>query len=82
MHDNWEELEKSIIDCRKCRLCENRTNIVFGEGQKQAKVMFIFYFLEEVKTKHYFGRKTCLAPGYLIKFNRSIKLYKIIIEIY
>jgi len=44
--------------------------------------MFIFYFLEEVKTKPYFGRKTCLAPGYLIKFNRSIKLYKIIIEIY
>ena len=40
--------------------------------------MFIFYFLEEVKTKHYFGRKTCLAPGYLIKFNRSIKLYKTI----
>lgn len=27
----------------------------------QAKVMFSFYFLEEVKTKHYFGRKTSLA---------------------
>lgn len=41
MYDNWEELEKSINNCKKCRLCENRTNIVFGEGQKQAKVMFI-----------------------------------------
>lgn len=41
MHDNWEELEQSIINCNKCRLCENRTNIVFGEGNKNTKVMFV-----------------------------------------
>ena len=41
MYDNWEELEKSIIDCKKCRLCENRTNIVFGTGNKEAKIFFI-----------------------------------------
>lgn len=41
MYDNWEELEKSIIDCKKCELCNNRNNIVFGEGNKQAEVMFI-----------------------------------------
>lgn len=31
MYDNWDDLEKSIINCKKCRLCENRTNIVFGK---------------------------------------------------
>ena len=41
MYDNWEDLEKSIVDCKKCKLCTNRTNIVFGEGNKQADLMFI-----------------------------------------
>lgn len=41
MYDNWKDLEKSILDCRKCRLCSNRTNIVFGQGNKNAKLMFI-----------------------------------------
>lgn len=41
MYDNWEELEASIINCNKCKLYENRRNIVFGEGNKHAKVMFI-----------------------------------------
>ena len=41
MFDNWEELENSIINCNKCKLCENRRNIVFGEGNKEADVMFI-----------------------------------------
>ena len=41
MYDNWEDLEKSIIDCNKCKLCSNRTNIVFGQGNKDADIMFI-----------------------------------------
>lgn len=41
MFDNWTELENSIKDCKKCKLCTNRTNIVFGEGNKHADVMFI-----------------------------------------
>ena len=41
MFSNWEDLEKSIIDCKKCRLCTNRTKIVFGEGNKNADLMFI-----------------------------------------
>ena len=41
MFDTWEELEKSIIDCNKCKLCQNRTNIVFGVGNKNADIMFI-----------------------------------------
>lgn len=41
MFDNWEDLEKSIINCQKCKLCSNRNNIVFGEGNKEADIMFI-----------------------------------------
>lgn len=41
MYDNWEELEKSIINCRKCKLCQNRNNIVFGIGNKNADIMLI-----------------------------------------
>lgn len=41
MYDNWEELEKSIEGCKKCKLCSNRNNIVFGQGNKEADIMFI-----------------------------------------
>lgn len=41
MFNNWEELEKSIVNCPKCKLCSTRTNIVFGMGNKNADIMFI-----------------------------------------
>lgn len=41
MYDNWEALESSILNCQKCRLCQNRTKIVFGIGNKNADIMFI-----------------------------------------
>ena len=41
MYDNWEELENSIKDCNKCKLCNGRKNIVFGVGNKEADLMFI-----------------------------------------
>lgn len=41
MYDNWEELENSISNCNKCKLCGSRNNIVFGVGNKKAEIMFI-----------------------------------------
>lgn len=41
MYDNWEQLESSIVNCKRCKLCQNRTNIVFGIGNKNADIMFI-----------------------------------------
>ena len=38
---NWEELENSIIDCEKCKLCKTRKNIVFGVGNKNAEIMLV-----------------------------------------
>jgi DNA polymerase len=36
-----QALKKEIGDCKKCKLSEGRTNLVFGEGNPDAKVMFI-----------------------------------------
>lgn len=41
MYDNWEDLENSIKDCKNCKLCNGRKNIVFGVGNKEADLMFI-----------------------------------------
>lgn len=41
MYETWEELENSIQNCQKCKLCQRRNHIVFGEGNKEADIMFI-----------------------------------------
>ena len=41
MFENWEELKENCMNCRKCDLCETRSNVVFGVGNPHAKVMFI-----------------------------------------
>ena len=38
---NWEELERSCSSCESCGLCANRTNVVFGVGDRNAEIMFI-----------------------------------------
>jgi DNA polymerase len=34
-------LREEIGDCKRCKLCEKRTNIVFGVGDPHAKLMFV-----------------------------------------
>lgn len=41
MYDNWVQLEEEVKQCKKCKLCQNRNNTVFGTGNKQADLMFI-----------------------------------------
>ena len=36
-----EEIRAEIGDCKRCRLCEQRTNIVFGVGNPKAQLMFV-----------------------------------------
>lgn len=38
---DWDTLEKLCNECQQCGLCRNRTNVVFGVGNKAADVMFI-----------------------------------------
>src|SRR5882724_4899780 len=35
------DVRADIGDCTRCRLCEQRTNIVFGEGNPNAELMFV-----------------------------------------
>lgn len=41
MFESFEELENGIKNCHKCKLCNNRNNIVLGCGNRKAKLMFI-----------------------------------------
>ena len=41
MYEKLEELKNSFKDCKKCKLCTTRQNIVFGVGNEQADIMFI-----------------------------------------
>ena len=36
-----DELAAALRDCRRCRLCQGRTQVVFGVGNPRARVMFI-----------------------------------------
>lgn len=36
-----EEIRAEIGDCKRCRLCESRTHIVFGVGNPHASLMFV-----------------------------------------
>jgi DNA polymerase len=36
-----EEVRAALGDCRRCRLCEGRTEIVFGDGNPGADILFV-----------------------------------------
>ena len=38
---DWQELEQKCMGCTSCQLCETRTNVVFGVGNREAEIMFI-----------------------------------------
>ncbi len=35
------EMARRLADCRRCRLCEKRTQVVFGVGNPNARVVFV-----------------------------------------
>ncbi|NOZ25095.1 MAG: uracil-DNA glycosylase [Nitrospirae bacterium] len=39
--EGLKSLRAEIGDCRRCRLSEGRTNLVFGEGAPDARLMFV-----------------------------------------
>jgi uracil-DNA glycosylase family 4 len=38
---DWQGLQGAVAACRKCRLCETRTNTVFGVGPRGAPLMVV-----------------------------------------
>lgn len=41
MYKSFDEIKKDCFSCTKCELCKTRTNVVFGEGQENAKILII-----------------------------------------
>lgn len=41
MYENWEELKKDCLACKKCSLCQTRQHVVFGVGNPASKILFI-----------------------------------------
>ena len=41
MRTSWPQLLDEISNCQRCRLCETRTTVVPGEGNADARLMFI-----------------------------------------
>lgn len=37
----WDELEKCCQQCKRCSLYKSRNKLVFGSGNKKAKLVFI-----------------------------------------
>lgn len=38
---SWDKLYNECINCEKCNLCEERTNVVFGVGDRASDIMLI-----------------------------------------
>ena len=41
MNTSWPTLTQEVFSCEKCRLCQTRQNVVLGEGDLHASLMFI-----------------------------------------
>lgn len=40
-HTDLLVLKESLVDCKRCKLCEHRTQVVFGCGNAKASVVFV-----------------------------------------
>lgn len=38
---SWEALQQTIAECRRCRLCETRSQTVFGRGSPKARLLLV-----------------------------------------
>ena len=74
MYDNWEALKADCMECRKCSLCETRTNLVFGVGSENAEGPGEN---EELQGEPFVGRGGKLLDKYLeaIELDRRKNIY-------
>lgn len=71
--ETLESIRIDLGDCRRCRLCDGRKNIVFGDGNSSAKLVFVGEgpgYEEDQKSRPFVG-----AAGQLLtKIIQAIKL--------
>jgi len=68
-----EELKRFCLKCKKCNLYKTRTNVVFGEGNENADIMFVGEgpgYNEDIKARPFVGK----AGQLLDKMIEAIKL--------
>lgn len=70
------DLKKICFRCKKCRLGETRTNVVFGEGNEHSKIMFVGEgpgYNEDVQGRPFVGKAGQLLDKMLaaIKIDRT-----------
>ncbi len=80
MYETWEQLKSECMNCRKCSLCETRTNLVFGVGNENAEVMFVGEGPgenEDLQGEPFVGRGGKLLDKYLeaIDLDRKKNIY-------
>jgi uracil-DNA glycosylase family 4 len=68
MYENWETLKSACLECQKCDLCKGRTNLVFGVGNPESKILFVGEGpgeQEDLKGEPFVGRSGQLLDKYL-----------------
>lgn len=74
MYEEWETLKNDCLKCKKCGLCETRTNVVFGYGNPLSEVMFIGEGpgeQEDLQGKPFVGRSGKLLDKMLAEIGLS-----------
>lgn len=75
-----QTLQQECLACRRCRLCESRTHVVFGEGVANAEVLFVGEgpgANEDAQGQPFVGRSGQLLDHYLeaVDLSRSTNVY-------
>ena len=80
MVDKWDALQSECIVCEKCELSKTRTQVVFGAGSPQAKVLFVGEGpgeQEDLSGKPFVGRGGQLLDKFLdyVELDREKDIY-------
>lgn len=75
-----QTLQSECLACRRCSLCESRTNVVFGQGAPDAEVLFVGEgpgANEDAQGFPFVGRSGQLLDHYLeaVDLSRSKNVY-------
>ena len=80
MYEDWKTLENNCLVCEKCPLCQTRTQVVFGDGSINSKVLFVGEGpgeQEDIQGKPFVGRSGKLLDEMLeeIGLSRNKNIY-------
>lgn len=78
--EKFEKLKEETLSCKKCDLYKTRKNVVFGEGNINAKIMLIGEgpgYYEDIEGKVFIGKSGQLLDKilYACGFNRKEHIY-------